>query len=183
MVAGSAGEAADRRYPRGFRSREIRSLRGGRLLLRPTLRLRIVGAVFTYPGAILALLGFLSVPKGGAVFLLVVAVGLALVALGRWARGSNVILDVERGTVTVGHPFFRKGWPITEVTALQMVDGGMQSPTDHRTRFRTWPLDLVLRGGGRYNLVSDSDQVATRETGQRLAGVLRVPFRSPPRSR
>jgi hypothetical protein len=124
----------------------------------------------------LALLGLLSVPKGGAAFLLLAAFGLALVVLGGWARGPDLVVDPGRGRVATGPFWARKQWRVDEIGRVQVMDGGKQSPGESTGSFDTWLLNLVLKSGERHNLSANSDREATRGIGERLARSLGVPF-------
>jgi len=170
-------EEDGRLHPRDFKSVELRERKDGGFVLRPALRLRIAGAVAWFPGALLALLGVLSVPKGGPVFLGVAALGLLLLGAGLWARGPSLVYHAGSGLLTCGYPWARKRLARGDVAAVRIAAAGEFELPDSHTVFKAWPLDLLVRSGGFLNVRHDSDLEGTRATAGYLAERLGVPLR------
>lgn len=107
----------------------------------------------------------------GGVFLVI---GLVMVAASRW-----VVFDREESMVHVRSLFKRESWPLDEILAVQVVNGGYHSMSNGGG-YTTYQLNLVRDGDkvSRVGLSNHSDRDWTAETGVTLAEFLGVPLLS-----
>ena len=155
-----------------------------RLELVPRWTVRLAGLSFMVFGALPSVAGVQQALKHGATdlrawvdVLLPILISLGFVSLGAYIfAGRRVRFDRGAGLLTYRGFWTPRTWPLRNVLAVQLIDGGWHH--GKKRRYYTYELNLVLNDPQtpRLNVSCHPDQAWTRDAGRRIAAFLQVPL-------
>lgn len=165
-----------------FRTATLVQPRDGCLVLRPSGGMRLFASLFLVIGLVIMAVAaavFIGGERGwvvpglaafGAIF--------AAAGLGMLLAPRRNEFDRDAGQWTVSRFMSSTARPLSDILAVQLVNGGWHTGSEGNAGYYTYQLNLVLDDASepRRSLSNHANQNGTREDAERLADFLGVPL-------